>query len=157
MIPPLIILSCFVSIISWIFLPSSSWFLFLLQLDDDYQFPTSHILSYIINWLSVIVNPIIYVATQKRYQEAIRLLFIKWFKRQDYPEELRAIRRTSSVIQRQLSTISNSPSPWMLISNDTHPNVLTKKVKVFLLINVAFFARAKNIQFHGWLSCTYFF
>lgn len=33
-----------------------------------------HVLSYILNWSSVVLNPLIYVATQERYRQAVRYL-----------------------------------------------------------------------------------
>ena len=45
---------------------------FNLQLDKCYKHPVLHILSYIINWSSVVINPIIYVVSQKKYQDALK-------------------------------------------------------------------------------------
>ena len=45
------------------------------QQDPTKNWPTLHVLCYIINWISVIMNPIIYVATQEKYRVAIRLLW----------------------------------------------------------------------------------
>merc|ERR1712018_1029681 len=49
------------------YLPS----LLVKSLDKCYDHPVLHILSYIINWSSVVINPIIYVVSQKKYQDAI--------------------------------------------------------------------------------------
>ena len=43
-----------------------------MQLDKCYNHPVLHILSYIINWSSVVINPITYVVTQKKYQDALK-------------------------------------------------------------------------------------
>merc|ERR1712029_1107950 len=45
--------------------------------DDDYELPTAHVICYIINWLSVIMNPLIYVVTQERYRIAYKHLWCK--------------------------------------------------------------------------------
>merc|ERR1712172_31432 len=46
---------------------------FLVKLlDKCYDHTELHILSYIINWSSVVINPIIYVVTQKKYQDALK-------------------------------------------------------------------------------------
>jgi len=42
--------------------------------DPCFKKPTLHVLAYAINWASVWINPIIYVVSQKKYQEAIRKL-----------------------------------------------------------------------------------
>eukprot|EP00092_Neocalanus_flemingeri_P009633 GFUD01010370.1.p1 GENE.GFUD01010370.1~~GFUD01010370.1.p1 ORF type:complete len:420 (-),score=66.22 GFUD01010370.1:529-1788(-) len=42
--------------------------------DPCFSKPTLHVLAYVINWASVWVNPIIYVVSQKKYQDAIRHL-----------------------------------------------------------------------------------
>jgi len=44
------------------------------QFDPCFSKPTLHVLAYVINWASVWVNPIIYVVSQKKYQDAIRHL-----------------------------------------------------------------------------------
>ena len=43
-----------------------------MQLDKCYDHTELHILSYIINWSSVVINPIIYVVSQKKYQDALK-------------------------------------------------------------------------------------
>ena len=43
-----------------------------MQFDKCYKHPVIHILSYIINWSSVVINPIIYVVSQKKYQDALK-------------------------------------------------------------------------------------
>ena len=43
-----------------------------MQLDKCYQHPVIHVLCYIINWSSVVINPIIYVVSQKKYQDALK-------------------------------------------------------------------------------------
>jgi len=42
--------------------------------DPCFSKPTLHVLAYVINWASVWINPIIYVVSQKKYQEAIKHL-----------------------------------------------------------------------------------
>jgi len=42
--------------------------------DKCFTKPTLHVLAYVINWASVWINPIIYVVSQKKYQDAIRHL-----------------------------------------------------------------------------------
>jgi len=42
--------------------------------DPCFSKPTLHVLAYVINWASVWINPIIYVVSQKKYQEAIKQL-----------------------------------------------------------------------------------
>ena len=43
-----------------------------MQLDQCYEHPVIHVLCYIINWSSVVINPIIYVVSQKKYQDALK-------------------------------------------------------------------------------------
>ena len=43
-----------------------------MQLDKCYKHPVIHVLCYIINWSSVVINPIIYVVSQKKYQDALK-------------------------------------------------------------------------------------
>ena len=40
----------------------------MLQLDKCYTYPTMHVVAYIINWATVVINPIIYCVSQKKYQ-----------------------------------------------------------------------------------------
>lgn len=49
--------------------------------DKDINHGSVHIFFYILNWSSVLVNPIIYAATQKRYRDAYRYLFDSTFGR----------------------------------------------------------------------------
>ena len=53
-------------------------------------FPTLHVLCYIINWLSVVMNPAIYVATQPMYRMAIKMLVIR-IRYLTQPEEARRL------------------------------------------------------------------
>lgn len=80
----LIIFACFLMT----YLPS----FFVKYLDRNKKYPTYHVLCYIINWLSVIMNPAIYVATQEKYRYAICLLFTRirlWRQPNQYLKELR--------------------------------------------------------------------
>ena len=38
------------------------------QVDRCYTHPTLHSIAYVFNWASVWINPVIYLATQKKYQ-----------------------------------------------------------------------------------------
>ena len=46
-------------------------------LDPNYCHPSIHVACYVINWLSVIADPIIYAATQERYRFALKLLYLR--------------------------------------------------------------------------------
>ncbi len=39
------------------------------QFDDDIEYPVAHMAAYVVNWVSVIANPLIYVTSQERYRE----------------------------------------------------------------------------------------
>ena len=43
--------------------------------DKCYYHSNWHAVSYVINWASVVINPIIYVVSQQKYQEAIMYLW----------------------------------------------------------------------------------
>merc|ERR1712032_390223 len=43
--------------------------------DKCYMHPTMHVISYVFNWASVWVNPIIYIVAQRKYQDAVRHLY----------------------------------------------------------------------------------
>ena len=38
------------------------------QSDKRYNNPTLHIMAYVINWATVVINPIVYVVSQKKYK-----------------------------------------------------------------------------------------
>ena len=38
------------------------------QSDKRYKNPTLHIIAYVINWATVVINPIVYVVSQKKYK-----------------------------------------------------------------------------------------
>jgi len=60
---------------------------FLTTMIDPHKFhPLCHILSYIILWASPIINPIIYIVTQKRYRTAFAKLLTNmgWLKEQNF-------------------------------------------------------------------------
>jgi len=59
-------------------------------IDDEKEFPTLHVLCYIINWSSVVMNPAIYVATQPKYRMAIKMLVIR-IRYLTQPEEARRL------------------------------------------------------------------
>ena len=60
------------------------------KIDDEIDFPTLHVLCYIINWSSVVMNPAIYVATQPKYRMAIKMLVIR-IQYLTQPEEARRL------------------------------------------------------------------
>ena len=45
---------------------------FGLKLDEDLNKPGLHVMFYVLNWISVVMNPIIYFFTQERYRDAFR-------------------------------------------------------------------------------------
>eukprot|EP00092_Neocalanus_flemingeri_P025940 GFUD01028114.1.p1 GENE.GFUD01028114.1~~GFUD01028114.1.p1 ORF type:complete len:353 (+),score=72.37 GFUD01028114.1:101-1159(+) len=47
--------------------------------DKCYKHPTIHAIAYMLNWTGVIINPIIFMVTQRSYREAVRGLFKKLF------------------------------------------------------------------------------
>ena len=47
------------------------------QVDGKKMHPELHVFCYILNWSSVMMNPVIYVATQSSYRLAIRSLWIR--------------------------------------------------------------------------------
>ena len=47
------------------------------QVDGRKMHPGLHVFCYILNWSSVMMNPVIYVATQSSYRMAIRSLWIR--------------------------------------------------------------------------------
>ena len=49
----------------------------LFQFDSQKDKPSLHVLTYVINWSSVVMNPIIYVATQSKYRVAIKILCLR--------------------------------------------------------------------------------
>ena len=51
-----------------------------LQKDKERKYPTIQILTLIINWAQVVINPTIYVAYHKRYRFAIKHLLRNVFK-----------------------------------------------------------------------------
>ena len=51
------------------YLPSS----IIKQFDDDYNYPKIHVICYIINWIAVVINPVIYLASQEHYRVALAL------------------------------------------------------------------------------------
>ena len=61
-----------------------------LKIDDEKDFPGLHVLCYIINWSSVVMNPAIYVATQPKYRMAIKILLIR-IRYLSQPEEARRL------------------------------------------------------------------
>lgn len=84
------------------------------QFDEDYERPTAHVLCYIINWLSVIVNPVIYVVTNGKYRLAVCLLYkrVRFFKNpQKYRQELELSNRKMSVVVRSSARPSFSRQP----------------------------------------------
>ena len=60
------------------------------KIDDEMDLPTLHVLCYIINWLSVVMNPAIYVATQPMYRMAFKMLVIR-IRYLTQPEEARRL------------------------------------------------------------------
>ena len=38
--------------------------------------PGWHVTAYVINWSSVVINPIIYVVSQKKYQVCLMIVFL---------------------------------------------------------------------------------
>ena len=40
----------------------------IYQMDQCYTHPTLHAVAYVFNWASVWINPVIYIAAQKKYQ-----------------------------------------------------------------------------------------
>ena len=60
------------------------------KIDDEKDFPSLHVLCYIINWSSVVMNPAIYVATQPKYRMAIKMLVIR-IRYLTQPEEARRL------------------------------------------------------------------
>merc|ERR1712066_56543 len=50
-------------------------FVIINKFDPCYTMPYFHILAYVINWTSVVINPVIYVITQRSYQDALDNLF----------------------------------------------------------------------------------
>ena len=62
------------------------WNIFQFQIDPHKFHPLCHILSYIILWASPIINPIIYIVTQKRYRTAFAKLLTNmgWLKEQNF-------------------------------------------------------------------------
>jgi len=84
------------------------------RFDEDYERPTAHVLCYIINWLSVIVNPVIYVVTNGKYRLAVCLLYkrVRFFKNpQKYRQELELSNRKMSVVVRSSARPSFSRQP----------------------------------------------
>ena len=67
------------------------------QFDRCYEYPGLRIFFYIINWGSVVLNPIIYVAFQESYQTAIRELL--------HPRKERKVSQTS--MRRVTMTLSS--------------------------------------------------
>ena len=51
------------------YLPSS----IIKQFDDDYNYPKIHVICYIINWIAVVINPVIYLVSQEHYRVALAL------------------------------------------------------------------------------------
>ena len=51
------------------YLPNS----IIKQFDDDYNYPKIHVICYIINWIAVVINPVIYLASQEHYRVALAL------------------------------------------------------------------------------------
>ena len=51
--------------------------LYYFQYDFCHKRPFLHVLAYVINWTSVVVNPVIYVVMQTMYQVCLRPLFSK--------------------------------------------------------------------------------
>ena len=49
--------------------------------DKCFQHPTIHAIAYMLNWTGVIINPIIFMVTQRSYREAVRGLFKRLFVR----------------------------------------------------------------------------
>ena len=45
---------------------------FELKLDEDLNKPGLHVMFYVLNWISVVMNPVIYFFTQERYRDAFR-------------------------------------------------------------------------------------
>ena len=43
-------------------------FVIKVVVDRCYKHPTLHAISYVFNWASVWINPVIYIAAQKKYQ-----------------------------------------------------------------------------------------
>ena len=54
--------------------------LYIVQVDKEKKYPLAHVMTYIINWAQVVINPTIYVVYHKRYRFAIRHLFRNLFK-----------------------------------------------------------------------------
>lgn len=72
--------------------------------DNDIYYPTLHVASYIVNWLAVIMNPTIYVATQERYRHAFKYLIGHVIPSQRTPTERLRMDRTS----RRRSSVSDT-------------------------------------------------
>eukprot|EP00095_Tigriopus_kingsejongensis_P007204 maker-scaffold192_size271026-snap-gene-1.21 protein:Tk07204 transcript:maker-scaffold192_size271026-snap-gene-1.21-mRNA-1 annotation:"gustatory receptor trehalose 1" len=73
-------------------------------MDKSLHYPSLHVASYIVNWLSVIMNPTIYVATQERYRQAFQYLFGVIIPSQRTPTERVRMNRTS----RRRSSVSDT-------------------------------------------------
>ena len=52
--------------------------LYYFQYDFCHKRPFLHVLAYVINWTSVVVNPVIYVVMQRSYQVCITLFLNKF-------------------------------------------------------------------------------
>ena len=46
------------------------------QFDKCYNHETIHIMAYVINWASVVINPILYVVSQKKYKVRQKIINI---------------------------------------------------------------------------------
>ena len=84
-----------------------SLYYYYFQFDKEYNYPLTHVIFYIVNWVAVLINPLIYVATNKTYKKAICLLFKKCFKtNQEYHVELRPTLRTQKSLSQTTSVKS---------------------------------------------------
>ena len=52
--------------------------LLVRMFDKDMKHTTLHILTYVINWASVVINPIVYVVSQRKYQVGNRCILF-WY------------------------------------------------------------------------------
>ena len=79
-------LKCYCEVLIFSYIDVHNFF----KIDDEKYIPSLHVLCYIINWSSVVMNPAIYVATQPKYRMAIKMLVIR-IRYLTQPEEARRL------------------------------------------------------------------
>ena len=113
----------------------------IFQFDEEYEEPTAHVLCYIINWLSVIMNPVIYVVTNGKYRVAVLLLYkrVRFFQNpQKYRRELELSNRKMSQVIRS----SNRPMLTRQQSNQSSDITTWKEKRHLSNLNLYRFATA---------------